>query len=89
MKVEYGSGKTRYGTGVSIKLTGEDVITAINAYLVAHDIHVSGLHTIMVNGELCEKGSIYVDPSGFVIDRGKKFDGRGPKKQTLVWDDNQ
>lgn len=53
--------------GVFIHLSGDEVAVAISAYLVAHAIHVSGPRTIRVNGELCDSGSIYVDPSGFVI----------------------
>lgn len=80
MNVRYGRGKTEYGPGVSITLTGAEVATAINAYLVAHSIHISGSRTITVNGELCEEGHIYVDPSGFVIDDGEKLSGKGPDK---------
>ncbi len=77
MKIKYGNGKTQYGPGVSINLTGDEVATAIDAYLVAHGIYVNGPRTITVNGELCDKGHIYVDPSGFVIANGEKFSGRG------------
>lgn len=76
-KVKIGSGKTKFGPGVEVALTGDEVATAIDAFLVAHRIHVSGPRTITVNGELCAAGSIYVDPSGFVIFRGRKYDGRG------------
>lgn len=78
MKVIYGNGKTEYGPGVSIKLNGAEVATAIDAYLVAHGIHVSGPRTVTVNAELCGQGHVYVDPSGFVITNGEKLDGRGP-----------
>lgn len=77
MKVKMGSGKTEFGPGVEVTLTGSEVATAIDAFLVAHGIHVSGPRTINVNGELCSAGSVYVDPSGFVISGGKKYDGRG------------
>lgn len=74
--VKIGSGTTEYGPGVEVALTGGEVATAIGAFLVAHGIHVSGPRTITVNGKLCEAGSIYVDPSGFVIADGRKFSGR-------------
>jgi hypothetical protein len=80
MEIQYGEGKTKFGPGVSIELTGDEVATAISAWLVAHGVHYSGPRTITVNGELCQKGHIYVDPSGFVIADGEKFDGRGPDK---------
>ena len=78
MNLEYGNGKTEYGPGVSINLDGNEVATAIDAWLVANGVNVSGPRTITVNGELCERGNIYVDPSGFVITpRGRKMSGRG------------
>ena len=77
MEIKYGEGTTKYGPGVSIDLSGEAVATAISAYLVAHDVHVVGPRTITVNGELCESGHIYVDPSGRVIAEGVEISGRG------------
>ena len=77
MKVKHGKGKTEWGPGVKIKLTGSEVATAIDAYLVAHGVHVSGPRTITVNGKLCDIGKIYVDPSGFVVHDGKRYKGRG------------
>lgn len=77
MEIKHGNGTTEYGPGVLIELTGDEVAIAIDAYLVAHGIHVSGPRTVRVNGELCEDGRIYVDPSGFVIAGGEKISGRG------------
>lgn len=77
MIVKHGKGLSRYGPGVNVELTGDEVATAIDAYLVAHGVHVSGPRTVTVNGELCKSGLVYVDPSGFVIDKGKKTLGRG------------
>ncbi len=79
MDVRRGRGPTKYGPGVDIDLTGEEIATAIDAYLVAHDVHIRGARTITVNGELCERGNIYVDPSGFVVADGEKFNGDGTK----------
>lgn len=82
MKIKLGDGKTAYGPGVNIELTGDEVAIAIDAYLVSHRIHVNGPRTITVNGELCERGRVYVDPSGYVIDdngKGRKISGRGNK----------
>jgi len=67
MNIGYGGGLTNFGPGVSIDLTGDEVATAIDAWLVAHGVHVSGPRTITVNGELCEVGHVYVDPSGSVV----------------------
>lgn len=79
MIVKYGTSPTKYGPGVEIELTGAEVAVAIDAYLVARRICVRGPRTILVNGELCESGRVFVDPSGFVItSKGKKLSGRGP-----------
>lgn len=77
MKVRFGKGKTVYGPGVEIKLTGEEVATAISAYLVSHGVHVSGARTITVNNGLCESGRVYVDPAGFVVYNGERYTGKG------------
>lgn len=77
MQVQIGKGKTEYGPGVSIELSGEEIALAISAFLVAHGIHVDGPRTITVNGELCDAGQVYVDPSGFVVSDGQRFSGRG------------
>ena len=69
MEIKFGSGTTKYGPGVEINLTGDEVAIAIDAFLVANGVTVRGARTIRVNGELCKKGRIYVDPSGNV-DKG-------------------
>jgi len=58
--------ETRRKNGVSIQLTGDEVAIAIDAYLVARGVNVSGPRTVLVNGRLCELGEVYVDPSGSV-----------------------
>ncbi len=76
MIVKKGGGRTEFGPGVLIELEGDEVARAIDSWLVGQGIHVSGPRTIRVNDELCESGSVYVDPSGFVITaKGKKIDG--------------
>ena len=80
MKVTKGSGTTEYGPGVAIELSGNEVATAIDAYLIAHGIYVNGPRTITVNGELCENGRVYVDPSGDVINEGVRISGRTGEK---------
>lgn len=77
MKINLGKGKTKYGPGVQIDLSGVEVATAIDAYLTAHHIFVSGPRTISVNGELCANGGVYVDPDGFVVHEGEKYSGSG------------
>jgi hypothetical protein len=78
MEIKYGPGTAKYGPGVSIELTGDEVATAIDAWLVAVGVCVRGARTIRVNGELCDDGRVYVDPSGFVVANGERISGRGP-----------
>lgn len=78
MKICHGKGTTIYGPGVSIHLSGDEVALAIEAFLVAHGIYVSGPRTTSVNDALCDHGHVYVDPSGFVIYKDEKIDGKGP-----------
>jgi len=77
MKVKHGNGQTEYGPGVEINLTGNEVATAIDAYLVSHGVYVDGARTVTVNGELCEVGRVYVDPAGCVVTNGQRYTGRG------------
>lgn len=80
MKVSYGAGPTQYGPGVLVELTGTELAVAIQAYLVAHEVYISGPSTVHVNGELCDTASVYVDPSGFLVCKGERWSGRGPGK---------
>lgn len=68
MKIKYGEGKTKYDRGVKIDLTGVEVATAI-------EVIINGPRTVKVNKMLCNSGSVYVDPSGFVIHKNEKFEG--------------
>ena len=77
MKIKLGNGITEFGPGVQIDLSGDEIATAICAYLVAHDVHIDGARTIRINDELIEFGDIYVDPSGNVIKDGMRYSGRG------------
>ena len=67
MNITHGKGTDKYGPGVNIELDANEVATAIDAYLVAHGVHTSGARTVMMNGVTRNIGSVYVDPSGFVI----------------------
>jgi hypothetical protein len=59
--------------GVFIHLDGCEVAMAIDSWLVAIGVHVRGPRTVRVNSELCKNGRVYVDPSGFVIYDGEKY----------------
>jgi hypothetical protein len=77
MNIKYRATGTKDGFGVSIDLTGAEVAAAIDAYLVAHGIYINGPRTITVNDALCEVGHIYVDPSGSVLQNGKRLSPGG------------
>lgn len=78
MNIKYGNGQTNYGPGVSITLSGDEVAQAIYAYLVAHGVYINGPRTVSSEGKLMGKTQVYVDPAGFVIYEGEKYDGKGP-----------
>jgi hypothetical protein len=80
MNIQFGRGKTEYGTGVQIDLTGEEVAMAIYTYLMAHNVIIDGAATIRVNGEMIKDGDMYIDPSGRVIADGIGWSGRGYKE---------
>jgi hypothetical protein len=89
MDIQFGEGKTEYGPGIKICLTGNEVATAIYAYLVAQGVHIEGARTISVNGKSCENGQIYVDPSGRVIADGIGWSGCGYKNKNLKLKDRE
>lgn len=80
MKIKKGEGTSKYGTGVEITLTGEEVALAIETFLTARNVHISGSRTIYVNEELCASGSVYIDSSAIVIAKGNRWDCRTGKK---------
>ena len=65
--------KIQKNTGVEIILSGEEVATAIMTYLTAKRVYISGPITIRVNGELCKEGSVFIDPSGLCVHKGKRI----------------
>jgi hypothetical protein len=77
MEIQFGKGKTKYGKGIQIDLTCEEIARAIYAYLMSHNVVINGAATIRVNDELIKKGEIYVDPSGRVIADGIGWSGHG------------
>ena len=84
MEIQYGDGKTEFGPGVSIDLSGAEVALAIYAWLVAQNVHINGARTVTVNGDYITSGNVYVDPSAFVLYNGEKFSGRGPELSNPV-----
>ncbi len=79
MIVEPGKGTTKYGTGILINLTGDEVATAIDAYLVCHGVITNGPRTVKINGELCDDAYVYVNPAGSIIHEGTYISGRTGK----------
>lgn len=77
MEVKFGNGSTEFGPGVLVSLSGDELAIAIDTYLAAHGFHVTGPRTTYVNGKLCQKAEIYVDPSGSVMVNGTRYNGRG------------
>lgn len=77
MDIYFGNGKTKYGPGVQIDLTGKEIVTAIKAYLVSQNVYISGAATFTINGELIKIGGVYIDPSGYLINDGEKYSGGG------------
>ncbi len=75
MNIQLFNKKGDCSKGVQINLTGDEVAMAIYTYLTAHNVNIVGAATIMVNGELCKEGLIYIDPSGRVVVDGVCFDG--------------
>lgn len=55
--------------GNNIILDGDEVATAIDAYLTAHSICVDGPRTIIIAGRTPTPAArVYVDPSGRIVD---------------------
>lgn len=77
--VSIAKGTSEYGPGVRITLDGNAVARAIDHWLHAQGIYITGSRTISLDGELLQDrdAHIYVDPSGFVMAGGKRFNGRG------------
>lgn len=77
MEIKYGKGSTKYGPGVDIVLTGDELARAIDLYIYSQNVIVNGPRTVYVNGDLCERARVYVDPSGDVLDRRRRVDPWG------------
>jgi hypothetical protein len=82
MKIKYGNGKTKYGPGVSIKLSGDELAEAVDLYLYAKNVYVLGPRTIRYKEKLLEDDChVYVDPAGKVVTRRKEWLGQGPDQK--------
>lgn len=84
MRIHHGSSKSEHGPGVAIELTGDEVALAIDAWLIANGVLVNGPRTVTVNGDLCERGRVFVDPSGFVYHSGIVINGWTHIKETKL-----
>lgn len=82
MNIRHGKGRTKYGPGVDILLTGNELAQAVLDYIAARGVDVTGPRTVTVGGELCTSARVYVDPSGHVVTAtGEALSGRGPTQQ--------
>lgn len=84
MKLDYGKGKTEFGPGVLIQLTGNELCRAIDAFIKDKGLEVKGPRTVRIAGHAATGASVYVDPAGLVIHKGKKYSGRGPSVRAVV-----
>ena len=77
--VKRGKGKTSYGPGVDIILDFDELARAIDLYLYSKEIYIDGPRTIWINGKLIREKvcRVSVDPSGSVLEGGKKISGSG------------
>lgn len=73
MKIQHGEGETEFGPGVSIELTGDEVATAIDSYLLGQGVRVKGSRTVYVGALKV----VYVDPSGSMKTQDKMYIGSG------------
>ena len=74
MKIMFGEGE---GPEVIVELTGDEVATAIHAWLLAHSVSLDGARITTVNGQRCKTGKVYIYPPGHAIDDGVQCAGRG------------
>jgi len=71
---QYGGGTSEYGPGVLITLNSNERALAVDLWLYSQGIIVQGPRTVRFYEDTA---TVYVDPSGFVIEGGIKIDGRG------------
>lgn len=60
---------------VIIALSDTEVALALDAYVVAHGLHVMGPRTLLVNGKIIERGQVIVDPTGAVNTPTERIEG--------------
>lgn len=73
INIKFGEDKTGFGPGVYVNLDEEDVWKAVQSYLMAHDVIIFGSQTHLD----LKPVSIYVDPTGNVMNDGTRYTGRG------------
>lgn len=79
MIIEHGKSKTKYGPGVDIRLSSEDIAKAILEYVERKGVTITGPRTVLIDGKLCTNGKVYVDPLGNVETEYVILTGRGRK----------
>lgn len=82
MRVKRGTASDDSHPGVTIDLTGDEVATAIRHWLHGQGVLIFGSSTVRVDGNLCDSGQVYVDPSGNVVYNGKRYEAIDPAEAT-------
>ena len=61
--------------GARVSLDGDDLCKAIGLYLYSKGVYINGPRTIRINDgpTMGNKASIYVDPSGGCVYKGKQM----------------
>jgi hypothetical protein len=74
---------SKYGPGVVLSLDNNALACAVDLFLASQGFVVSGPRTICYYDRIGRAfgpqvdAEVHVDPSGFVIARGKRWDGQG------------
>ncbi len=78
MDIKYGRYPGEFGPGIEIELTGNELAQAIETWLMAQGVLITGARTTTVNdGDPCGSARVFVDPGGFITTAGQRISGRG------------
>jgi len=82
VSIEHGPLGGTSGPGVVLSLDNNALACAVDLFLASQGFVVMGPRTVHIavsamTTEPQVKVEVYVDPSGFVIARGKRWDGQG------------
>ncbi len=66
MNIRHGSLEGEKGPGVVIDLDAREVLVAIHAYLLSHQVYLRGPFVVEVNGSSLKSAQVCVFPEGLV-----------------------